>query len=273
MEKSDPAVLLSYGLHLGHTKQKLHPKAKKYVYKIEKGIAIIDLFQSASFFDKAKEHLSELGKQGKIVLFVATKKSAKDTVRELCKENNIPYMTSKWVGGFLTNINEIFKNIKKMNQMREDRDSGVWDKLPKHERVALSKKLNRIASIYVGVEHLDKLPDALFIIDIKKESNALKEALQTGIETIAVVDTNVNPDDVNYPIPANDDAVLSVKYIAEQAVKAYMTNFTPQSEKVNEATASIADMKNEEKIEAETKKIKETPTKEKVIKKKKVQKK
>jgi small subunit ribosomal protein S2 len=221
MKNTDPAELLTYGLHLGHKKNKIHPKAQRYIHSIEKGVSIIDLFQTADYLDKAKAYAEELGKNNQTLIVVASKRGAREVVTELCKEHNVPYMTNKWVGGFLTNFDQVLKNIQRMNKMREDEVSGEWEKMPKHERVAEHKKLHRIETIYTGVATATALPDALFVVDIRKEHNAVNEAGQRNIKTIAIVDTNVNPEDITYPIPANDDAVLSIKFISEAIIKTY----------------------------------------------------
>src|SRR3989338_979868 len=195
MIKSDPAVLLTYGVHLGHKKTKVHPKSKKYIFKFENGTSIIDLFKTATLLDEAKDFMTSLAKDGKQVLFVGTKKVAREALNDHCAQHNLHHMTNKWVGGFLTNFTEVMKNVQKMNEMKEEQASGAWNPLPKHERIALEKKLNRIASIYAGVGQLKALPDALFILDVRKEKNALSEANQLGITTVAVTDTNVDPDE------------------------------------------------------------------------------
>lgn len=221
MKSTDPSELLTYGLHLGHKKNKIHPKAQRYIHSIEKGVSIIDLFQTATLLDDAKNFAQELGAQNKSLVVVASKRGAREIVTELCKEHNVPYMTNKWVGGFITNFEQVLKNIQKMNKMREDETSGAWEDMPKHERTAEHKKLHRIETIYGGVASLTELPDALFVVDIRKEHNAVVEANQRNIATIAMVDTNVNPEHITYPIPANDDAVLSIKYVAEAIITAY----------------------------------------------------
>lgn len=221
MKKSNPEELFAQSVHLGHQSAKVHPRAKKYIYKIESGVSIIDLFKTAACLDKAKQFIFDLGKEKKSLLVLATKNQAKNLAKELCQSNSILYMTNKWVGGFVTNFEEVSKNIKKMIQMKKEKEEGGWDAFPKHERVKLEKKLRQISSIYQGVEKIDKLPDAFFIIDIKRENNALLEARQKKIPIISIVDTNCNPDLVTYPIPANDDAISSIKYISEQIVEAY----------------------------------------------------
>ena len=221
MAKTDPKKLLAHGLHLGHKKNKVHPKANRYIHSFQGGTSIIDLFQTAELLDEAKRAAAEFGKEGKVLLVVGTKKLARQSVSELCKEHNVPYMTNKWVGGFLTNFPEISQNIKRMNDARQAQKDGAWNDLPNHEKVQNEKRLNKIASVYGGVEALEKLPDAVFIIDIRKEANALTESIQTHLPTIAVVDTNVNPEDVTFPIPANDDAITSIEYVAREIIEAY----------------------------------------------------
>ncbi len=228
IKKTNPEDLLAQGIHLGHKSAKVHPRAKQYIYKIERGVAIIDLFKTATYLDKAKEFVFDLGKQNKSLLVLTTKNQVKNLVKELCQnqikndENgHILYITNKWVGGFLTNFEEVSKNIKKANQLKKEKKEGAWDTFPKHERVKFEKKLRRILSIYQGVEKIEKLPDALFIIDVKRENNAVLEAQQKNIPIVAIADTDANPDPITYPIPANDDAVTSVKYITEQILDAY----------------------------------------------------
>lgn len=225
MATSNPKELLAQGLHLGHKKNKVHPKAQTYIHSYQKGTSIIDLIQTAELLDEAKKFVSELAKEGKTIMFVATKKVARKPVSDICAEHNIPCMTNKWVGGFLTNFEEISKNIQRMNEQREQQKNGGWESLPKHERTQMEKKLNRIASVYSGVADLKKAPDALFIIDIRKEANALNEALQVGLPAVAVVDTNVNPEDVTYPIPANDDAISSITFLTTEIAETYAKNF------------------------------------------------
>lgn len=216
-----PDVLIVHGLHLGHKKQRTHPRSKQYIYKMDNGVAIIDLFKTHEKLVSALDFVKTLGKEGKTLLVVATKKTARDHVTTACKTESIAYITNKWVGGFLTNFEEVKKNIEKLKNLREEQKEGAWETLPKHEQIALQKKMGRIASIYEGVSMMDKLPDALFIIDIKKEHNAVSEAEDLAIPTVAVVDTNSNPDIVTYPIPANDDAVTSITFLTDVIVKAY----------------------------------------------------
>ena len=220
MSKTQPKDLLAHGLHLGHKKNKVHPKAGRYIHSFQNGTSIIDLFKTSELLDAALKEMSDMSKEGKTLLVVATKKIARQPVSAICQEYGIPYLTNKWVAGFLTNFAEVSKNIKRMNDARIAQTDGSWEQLPKHERTQLEKELNKTASVYGGVATLDKVPDAIFIIDIRKEANALKEALQTHVKTFAIVDTNVNPEDVEFPIPANDDAITSIEYLTKAVAEA-----------------------------------------------------
>lgn len=222
MKKSNPEEMILYGVHFGHKSQKVHPRSKKYIHKIENGVSIIDLFKTAVELDKAKEFVFNLGKENKNILFIATKKQARPIVKELCIANNINYLTNKWTGGFATNFEEIHKNVKRISDMKKAKEAGEWNQFPKHEIVKLDKKLMKLLKIYEGVEKMDKLPDAFFIVDLKKENNAANEACMKKIPVVAITDTNVNPEIVDYPIPGNDDALTSIKYLTEQIVEAYV---------------------------------------------------
>ena len=211
--------LFNLGAHLGHRKNRVHPKAKKIIYKIENQQSIIDLTKTVVLLEKAKKSFDELREKNKTILFVATKKNIASLIEKICKENNFFYLTNKWPPGFLTNFETFLKNnIQKMQKMREEKEKGDWEKFVKHEKGKLEKQLRKIEKIYTGVSSMEKLPDALFIVDIKREKNALIEAKKLNIPIIAIVDTNVNPNLVDYPIPANDDAAKVVEYIVGELV-------------------------------------------------------
>jgi small subunit ribosomal protein S2 len=214
--------LFDAGSHLGHKAQRVHPKAKKYIYKIENSVSIIDLTKTADLLAKAKNFVADLGKNNKVLLIVATKKIAATQIIELCQKNNVSYVAVKWPAGLITNFDMIMKNVKKLKTMKEEKESGAWDKYVKHEQVKLTKELNRLEKFYGGLVALEKLPDALFIVDIKKEKNAVKEAQERGITVVAVTDTNVDPDTVDFPIPANDDSLSSINFVTCKIVEAYV---------------------------------------------------
>ncbi|PIP32716.1 30S ribosomal protein S2 [Candidatus Gottesmanbacteria bacterium CG_4_10_14_0_8_um_filter_37_24] len=214
--------LLEAGCHFGHKSQKWHPKASKFIYQKKEGIHIIDLVKTRDGMRKAGERVKTLALEGKVLLVVATKRQAKGIVTEMVKNAGIPYMTNRWVGGFITNWEEVKKNIDKVNMMKKEKEEGGWQKFPKHEQVKLDKDLRKLELVYGGVAQLTSIPDAVFIIDIKKEDICLKEVRQKDIVSVAIVDTNSNPDLVHYVIPANDDAVGSIQFIAKYIIDAYV---------------------------------------------------
>ena len=222
-EKIDKRVekLFKLNAHLGHKSNRVHPKANKFIYRIENGVSIIDLVKTVAFLDRAKEFVTKLAKDSKVLLFVATEKNVSTITQKICQENNLPYITVKWPAGFLTNFETLLKNIKKLKTMREEKEKGDWNKFVKHEQVKLQKQLTRLEKFYGGIASIEKLPDAIFVIDIKKEKTVVAEALKTNVPIIAVVDTNVDPEKITYPIPANDDSPEAVKYIIKEIVNSY----------------------------------------------------
>jgi len=225
-EKIDKRIeqLFKLNAHLGHKSNRIHPRAKKYIYRMERGVSIIDLLKTVALLDEAKKFVSQLAQNLKTILFVATKKNVAALTQEICEANNLPYITVKWPAGFLTNFETLLKNIKKLNQMKEDEEKGAWNKFVKHEQLKLKKQLSRLEKFYAGVASIEKLPDAIFVIDIKKENTAIAEALKINLPTIAIVDTNVDPEKITYPIPANDDSAEAVEYIIREIVEAYTSN-------------------------------------------------
>ena len=213
--------LFDMGAHLGHKKNRLHPKARKYVYKIMNGVSIIDLSMTVTMLDKAKKQLKELAKEEKVLLVVATKKIISQFTAETCEKNKVAYITSKWLPGLLTNFDTIIKNVKSMNDLRTEKESGAWDKYVKHERISLDKKLSKLEKFYKGLTNITKKPDALLIVDIKKEKNAVKEGTTHQLPLICVVDTNSNPELVDTPIIVNDDSPSVMQHVITDLVEAY----------------------------------------------------
>lgn len=229
--------LFAAGVHLGHKSNRVHPKTNKFIYSFENGVSIIDLTQTADYLEKAKKYVSEFGANQKVLLVVCTKKIASNLTKELCTKNNLLYVNVKWPAGLLTNFEMIIKNVKKLNSMKEEKEKGEWSKFVKHEQVKLDKDLNKLEKFYSGISGLKKLPDALFIVDIKKEKNSVKEAGEMKIQTVAVTDTNVNPDPINFPIPGNDDSITSIEYFLKEIIEAYSSSYLKAGEaKAKEST-------------------------------------
>lgn len=226
MKDSNKVVeeMFAAGAHLGHKTNRVHPKANKYIYTIENGVSIIDLTKTNEKLEKALSFISNLSKEAKTLLVIVTKRVSSQSTMELCKENNIPYVSIKWPAGLLTNFDMIIKNAKKLKSMKEARDNGEWNKYVKHEQTQMTKEVNRLERLYGGLVSLLKKPDALFAVDIKKEKNAVKEAKDIGIPVIALTDTNSDPDLVQFPIPANDDSSTSIEYFVKKVVEAYVNS-------------------------------------------------
>ncbi len=207
--------------HLGHKTNRVHPKAKKYIYSVDNGISIIDLTQTAPLLENAVEFARELGKEAKHLVVVGTKKVASPVVLELTKKFNVQYVATKWPPGLLTNFESMKSNLKRIKDLKTARDNGEWESLIKFEQSRLSRELGKLERVYGGIVELDRIPDALFIIDLKKEKNALIEAQKNSLPVIAITDTNTDPSTVKYPIPANDDSATSIAYILEKVLTAY----------------------------------------------------
>lgn len=223
--------LFKLGAHLGHKKSRLDPKAKKNVYKIINGTSIIDLTKTVVQLEKATNFLKTSAKEGKAILVVGTKKVAANFLKEYCTEKKLPYITSKWLPGLLTNFETLMNNVKKLKNYKTDRDTGAWDKLVKHERMELGKQISKLEKLYGGLEELTGKPDIIVIIDTKKEKNALKEAQTFNIPVVALIDTNSNPERIQYPIIANDDSAQVVEFIMSSILGVYLSSRSKDEKK------------------------------------------
>ena len=213
--------LFAANAHLGHRKNRLHPKARKFVYKIINGSAVIDLTKTVGELEKAEHFISSLRKEGKTLLIVATKKISHQFIAELSIKYGIPYITTKWPPGLLTNFEMIMRNVKRLNTLQEERNNGSWEKFVKHEIVQLEKEIAKLKKFYGGITQLTKKPDALLIVDTRKEKNALKEAQEYKIPVVALLDTNSDPSVIDYPVVANDDSAGSIEYILTKLTATY----------------------------------------------------
>jgi small subunit ribosomal protein S2 len=212
--------LLESGAHFGHLKRKWNPAMAPYIYAEKNGIHIIDLNKTVAKIDEAAAALKQIARSGKKILFVATKKQAKDIVAEKVKAVNMPYVTERWPGGMLTNFATIRKAVRKMSQIDKMATDGTFDNISKKEKLQITRERAKLETNLGSVADLTRLPSALFIVDISKEHIAVAEAKRLNIPTFAIVDTNSNPNFVDYAIPANDDASTSVAYIVDLMCKA-----------------------------------------------------
>lgn len=215
--------MLNAGMHFGHTKSRWHPKMKEYIFTDRKGVYIINLEKSQEKLKSALEFIENLTKEGKTILFVGTKNQVKKPMKELAQAISMPYIAEKWLGGTLTNFLIFKKMIKRFKDYTEEKKLGKLDKYTKKERVTLEKEMAKLDNKVGGLVSLNKLPDALFVWDVKKENTAVMEARKKNIPVIALCDTNVNPDLINYVIPGNDDATKTIKLILDAIRETVLT--------------------------------------------------
>jgi small subunit ribosomal protein S2 len=203
--------LLEAGVHFGHQKRRWNPKMKKYIFVERSGIYIIDLQKTLECLEKATKGVKSAVGEGKAVLFVGTKKQAKDVIKEEAKRCDMPYVTERWLGGMLTNFNTIKNNINRLNELEGMETSGRMASLSKKEATRLTKEKMKLEKVLDGIRHMRDLPGIVFVIDTRKERIAVAEANRLKIPIVGIVDTNCDPDPVNYPIPGNDDAIRSIR--------------------------------------------------------------
>ena len=205
--------LLDAGVHFGHLRKKWNPKMLPYIFAEKKGIHIIDLNKTTECLQETAGVLKQIARSGKKILFVGTKKQAKDIVNECARRVNMPFVTERWLGGMLTNFNTVRKSVKKMQSIEKMLNDGTFDSITKKERLTLSRDKEKMEKVLGGIAQLGRVPAALFIVDIGHEHIALAEARRLGITTFGVVDTNCDPNRVDFAIPANDDATKSIAII------------------------------------------------------------
>jgi small subunit ribosomal protein S2 len=219
MNKPTYEEMLEAGVHYGHLKRKWNPKMLPYIFMERKGIHIIDLNRTSECLDRAAYAMKQMAKSGKKILFVATKKQAKDIVANAARSAEMPYVTERWLGGMMTNFSTIRKSVKKMNNIEKMLNDPAIS-ITKKERLTLSREKEKLERVLGGVANLNRLPSAVFMVDIHHEHIALAEAKRLGMKTFAMVDTNSDPNKVDFAIPSNDDASKSVKLITEYVVNA-----------------------------------------------------
>ncbi|MBU1298127.1 MAG: 30S ribosomal protein S2 [Bacteroidetes bacterium] len=215
MPRVELTDLLNAGCHFGHLTRRWNPKMKPFIFMEKNGIHIIDLKKSQELLEEAGNAIAQLVSEGKRVLFVGTKKQAKEVIREEADRCGQYYVTERWLGGMLTNFSTIRKSVKRLNNIEKMETDGTFDKITKKEILFLDREKDKLQQVLLGVANMTRLPGALFIVDIKKEAIAVAEAKRLHIPVFAIVDTNVDPTIVDYPIPANDDAIKSIKLISK----------------------------------------------------------
>ena len=220
MQRAEYNDLLDAGVHFGHMKKKWNPKMRQYIFAERKGVHIIDLNRTMECIDRAANAMKSIAKSGRKILFVATKKQARDIVTEAAKSVNMPYVTERWLGGMMTNFSTIRRSVKKMQNIEQMLADGSLTNITKKEKLTLSRERNKLEKVLGGVSNLNRIPAAMFVVDITHEHLAITEANKLGLRTIAMVDTNSNPGLVDFPIPSNDDASKSIQVITDIMVNA-----------------------------------------------------
>ena len=211
--------LLQSGVHFGHQKGRWHPKMKKYIFTERGGVHVIDLEKTSEKLEEATNFLRDLTQKGGIVLFIGTKKQGQKILKKYADEVGMPYIIERWIGGLFTNFSQVGKLVKKYRKLIEEKESGILAKYTKKEQVEFQKETEKLHKFVGGLGDMRRIPDAVFVLDAKKEKTAIMEARKRGVPVVGFCDSNINPELLDYPIPANDDAIKSIeiitKYIAE----------------------------------------------------------
>ena len=248
--------LLEAGVHFGHQTRRWDPKMAEYIFQARNGIHIIDLQKTSKKIDEAYAFLKEQAEEGKTVLFVGTKKQAQECVKEAAEKSGMYYVDQRWLGGMLTNFDTIRTRVQRLKDLEKMQEDGTFEVLPKKEVILLKKEMEKLERNLGGIKDMEKIPGVIFLVDPKKEHIAVLEAKKLGIPVIGLVDTNCNPEEVDYAIPGNDDAIRAVKLITDVMANAIIEGKQGESfeteevvEEVSEEPASMEEVvaENEEK--------------------------
>lgn len=254
MSRVELTELIASGAHFGHLTRRWNPKMKPFIFMEKNGIHIIDLKKTQEAIDKAAQAMTEIVSQGKRILFVGTKKQAKGTIAAEARRSDSNWVSDRWLGGMLTNFSTIRKSIKRLQNIEKMESDGTFEKITKKERLVLTREKDKLRRVLDGVESLGKMPGALFVVDIKKESIAINEALRLNIPIFAIVDTNCDPDPIDYVIPANDDASRAIEVITKVISDAVIEGNAKAKElKAHETAEKEKERKDEQEVEGEKK--------------------
>ena len=236
--------LLEAGVHFGHQTKRWDPKMAEYIYQARNGIHIIDLQKTSKKIDEAYKFIKDVAEEGKDILFVGTKKQAQECIKEAALKSNMFYVDQRWLGGMLTNFKTIRKRIERLNKLEEMEQDGTFDVLPKKEVAALKNEMEKLEKNLGGIKEMKKMPGAMFVVDPKNERIAILEAKKLNIPIVGLVDTNCNPEDVDYPIPGNDDAIRAVKLITDVMANAIIEG--RQGETLEDESEMVQEVATEE---------------------------
>ena len=225
--------LLEAGVHFGHQTRRWDPKMAEYIFQARNGIHIIDLQKTSKKIDEAYDFMRSQAEEGKKVLFVGTKKQAQECMKEAAEKSGMYYVNQRWLGGMLTNFGTIRKRVERLNELETMQEDGTFDVLPKKEVILLKKEMDKLQKNLGGIKDMTEIPGVLFVVDPKKERIAILEARKLNIPVVGLVDTNCNPEDVDYAIPGNDDAIRAVKLIADVMANAIIEGHQGESSSFN----------------------------------------
>ena len=248
------SYLLEAGVHFGHQTKRWDPKMAEYIYQARNGIHIIDLQKTSKKIDEAYAFIKEVAEDGKDILFVGTKKQAQECIKDAAIKSNMFYVDQRWLGGMLTNFKTIRKRVERLNKLEQMEQDGTFDVLPKKEVAALKNEMEKLEKNLGGIKEMTRMPGAMFVVDPKNERIAVLEAKKLNIPIVGLVDTNCNPEDVDYPIPGNDDAIRAVKLITDVMANAIIEGRQGEiieQEPIQEETIESEEVKSMEEVVAE----------------------
>jgi small subunit ribosomal protein S2 len=253
--------LLEAGVHFGHETKRWDPKMKPYIFGARDGIYIIDLQKTVSMFKDAYQFVRDTAARGEHILFVGTKRQAQESIQEQANRCNMSYVNHRWLGGMLTNYQTIRKSIDRLNRLESMKNEEIFNLLPKKEVMQLEKERNRLEKSLGGIKAMDRLPGAVFIVDIKKERIAVHETKKLGIPSVGIVDSNANPEEITYPIPGNDDAIRAIRLMSTRMADAVIEGTQEFEKKLQQQMAEepTAPPTDEEGAVAEPAEGEETP--------------
>ncbi len=240
--------LLEAGVHFGHQSRRWNPKMKSFIYTEREGVHVIDLAQTAARLDVAIQYVQGVVAGGGEVLFLGTKRQAQEIVKREAERVGAMYITERWVGGLLTNFEAVHKNIKRLNELREKREKKELTNFTKKEQLMIDRDITKMEKVIGGIDRLIKKPEAIFIVDAKKEDNAIRECHKTGVSVVALADTNADPTVIDYPIPANDDAIKAIDLLTTAIANAYADGKESWGKHQEKLAKEAADQK--EKVDA-----------------------
>lgn len=248
--------LLEAGVHFGHQVRRWNPKMKGFIFGAREGVHVIDLSHTVVKLEEAAEFVKKIGEANGTMIFLGSKKQARGIVIDAAKNSGAMFIAERWIGGLLTNFEQTSRNIKKLKDLKSKKENGEFSERTKKELLLIDRDIAKLTRYYGGVEAMDKMPDALFVIDVKREENACREALARGVPVVAICDTNADLALVNYPIPGNDDAIKSIEMITNTIAEAYREGMAIFTKKDDKQKIALAGEKARELVKEEAEKAK-----------------